>query len=158
MTADFIPGSALRAARQTPHSQAHPRMNRPGHNVREVPEPGLIAPEILVGLLRSLVSSLGIGIGRHRITDTMKLDQVGIRSTTSLHRREPCKAQHAEDQEYSEKKAQASGSCPHSTAQFHHPSPTEVVSLFFVSVYLSLPSRGQEESEWWVLEPRRRLR
>ena len=54
-------------------------MNRPGGDIREVPEPGLIATHALVGLRRSLVAGLGLGIGAHRITDTSKLDQVGIR-------------------------------------------------------------------------------
>ena len=43
-------------------------------------EPRLIAPHVLVGLPRSTESSLGVGIGRHHITDTTKLDQMGIRS------------------------------------------------------------------------------
>ncbi len=51
--------------------------------MREVPEPRLIATEILVGLFRSTESGLCIGIGGHRITDTTTHDQVGIRSGMS---------------------------------------------------------------------------
>ncbi len=42
---------------EPPQPQAHARMNRPGDDVREVPEPRLIASHVLVGLFRGLVSS-----------------------------------------------------------------------------------------------------
>jgi hypothetical protein len=38
-----------------------------------------IAAHVLVGLFRCTESSLGVGIGRHRITDTTRRDQVAIR-------------------------------------------------------------------------------
>jgi hypothetical protein len=48
-------------------------MNDPGHHVREVPEPRLVAPHVLVCLKCSSVAGRRIGIGGHRITDTTKL-------------------------------------------------------------------------------------
>jgi hypothetical protein len=54
-------------------------MDDPGYDVREVPEPRLIAPHVLVGLECRTVASLGIAIREHRITDTTKHDQVEIR-------------------------------------------------------------------------------
>jgi hypothetical protein len=73
--------SATHRPLKPPQPQTHPRMNRSGDSVREVPEPRLIASHVLVGLFRCAESGLGIGIGRHRITDTTKLDQMGIRSS-----------------------------------------------------------------------------
>ncbi len=63
-----------------PQTQTHPRMDEPSHHARKQPQPGLIASHVLAGLPRSTESSLGVGIGRHGITNTTKLDQMGIRS------------------------------------------------------------------------------
>jgi hypothetical protein len=60
-----------------------------------------IASHVLIGLPRSLVASLRIEIGRHRITDTTKHHQMRIRSTVSLHRRQPRQPQRSEYQHQS---------------------------------------------------------
>ncbi len=58
-------------------------MNHAGDDIREVPEPGLIASHVLVGLSRGTKWGLCVGIGGHSITDTTMRDQLGIRSAIS---------------------------------------------------------------------------
>ena len=76
----------LTAPIESPEPQAHPRMNHAGHDVREVPEPGLITSHVLVGLSQGSKAGLGVGIDGHRITDTTKLDQMGIKSSSGRFR------------------------------------------------------------------------
>ena len=52
------------------------RSVRLANDVREVPEPRLVASHVLVGSLRGKVPGLGIGIGGHNITDTTKRNQI----------------------------------------------------------------------------------
>jgi hypothetical protein len=72
--------SATHRTLQPPQPHTHPGMNHPGHYVPEVPEPRLVASQVLVGLKCSTESGPCVRVGGHRITNTTKHDQVGIRS------------------------------------------------------------------------------
>jgi hypothetical protein len=78
-------------------------MNRPGGDVREVPEPRPIASEILVGLFRGLVTGLGVGLVGHGITDATKRDQIAIRLSPRMPNAsppsEPCESKAKEQRD-----------------------------------------------------------
>jgi hypothetical protein len=85
---------------QPPQAESDPRVNDSSHHVREQLEPRLIASRMSL----SACFAAWEGIGGHRITDTTKSDQAGIRlfsarwltaSVASLHCPQPSQSHHA---------------------------------------------------------------